>query len=168
MTCTLTVHCFHCSLSIVLIQISSHDLPSAHIFCITRDCTLSWYMVNLSFFVTEPVLIFRSLSCVAHDLTTAVFFGLWPGRLRSCKWNQTQFGVDKPQLCLQTLILRDWWLCMVISVMFEVLEYTLEHQLPNFSECWWDHVSIYSLCSFLLVNVVLKFHWRLYAILWQE
>ena len=25
--------------------------------------------------------------------------------------------------------------------MFEVMEYTLEHQLPNFSECWWDHVS---------------------------
>lgn len=40
---------------------------------------------------------------------------------------------------LKTLILRDWWLCMVISVMFEVIEYTLEHQLPNFSECWWDH-----------------------------
>ena len=42
----------------------------------------------------------------------------------------------------QTLILRDWWLCTVLSVMFEVLEYTLEHQLPNFSECWWDHVSV--------------------------
>lgn len=40
---------------------------------------------------------------------------------------------------LKTLILRDWWLCTVLSVMFEVLEYTLEHQLPNFSECWWDH-----------------------------
>lgn len=40
---------------------------------------------------------------------------------------------------LKTLILRDWWLCMVVSVMFEVIEYTLEHQLPNFSECWWDH-----------------------------
>ncbi|KAK3103672.1 hypothetical protein FSP39_020900 [Pinctada imbricata] len=40
---------------------------------------------------------------------------------------------------LKTLILRDWWLCTVISIMFEVLEYTLEHQLPNFSECWWDH-----------------------------
>jgi len=26
--------------------------------------------------------------------------------------------------------------------MFEVVEYTLEHQLPNFSECWWDHVGI--------------------------
>ena len=23
--------------------------------------------------------------------------------------------------------------------MFEFLEYSLEHQLPNFSECWWDH-----------------------------
>jgi len=41
---------------------------------------------------------------------------------------------------LKTLILRDWWLCTVISIMFEILEYTLEHQLPNFSECWWDHV----------------------------
>ena len=41
----------------------------------------------------------------------------------------------------KTLLLRDWWLCWVISIMFEILEYTLEHQLPNFSECWWDHVS---------------------------
>ncbi|XP_017461940.1 PREDICTED: phosphatidylserine synthase 2-like, partial [Rhagoletis zephyria] len=40
---------------------------------------------------------------------------------------------------LKTLIIRDWWLCTVISIMFELLEYTLEHQLPNFSECWWDH-----------------------------
>ncbi|XP_064634708.1 phosphatidylserine synthase 2-like isoform X2 [Lineus longissimus] len=39
----------------------------------------------------------------------------------------------------KTLILRDYWLCTVMSVMFEILEYTLEHQLPNFSECWWDH-----------------------------
>lgn len=42
---------------------------------------------------------------------------------------------------LKTLIIRDWWLCTVISIMFELLEYTLEHQLPNFSECWWDHVN---------------------------
>lgn len=41
---------------------------------------------------------------------------------------------------LQTLMIRDWWMCMIISVMFEFLEYSLEHQLPNFSECWWDHV----------------------------
>lgn len=41
---------------------------------------------------------------------------------------------------LKMLILRDWWICTVISIMFEILEYTLEHQLPNFSECWWDHV----------------------------
>ncbi len=39
----------------------------------------------------------------------------------------------------KTLIFRDLWLCTVISVMFEFLEYSLEHQLPNFSECWWDH-----------------------------
>ncbi|XP_047630783.1 phosphatidylserine synthase 2 isoform X2 [Phacochoerus africanus] len=40
---------------------------------------------------------------------------------------------------LKTLMIRDWWMCSIVSVMFEFLEYSLEHQLPNFSECWWDH-----------------------------
>ncbi|KAK7891611.1 hypothetical protein WMY93_023574 [Mugilogobius chulae] len=40
---------------------------------------------------------------------------------------------------IKTLMIRDWWMCMIISVMFEFMEYSLEHQLPNFSECWWDH-----------------------------
>lgn len=39
----------------------------------------------------------------------------------------------------KALILRDHWLCWIISIMFEVMEYSLEHQLPNFAECWWDH-----------------------------
>jgi Phosphatidyl serine synthase len=30
-------------------------------------------------------------------------------------------------------------LTQVISILFEVMEYSLEHQLPNFAECWWDH-----------------------------
>lgn len=45
-------------------------------------------------------------------------------------------------MAFKTLILRDYWLCNVMSIGFELLEYTLQHQLPNFSECWWDHVSI--------------------------
>nr|CAB3265262.1 phosphatidylserine synthase 2-like [Phallusia mammillata] len=39
----------------------------------------------------------------------------------------------------KALILRDIWLTNCISIAFELLEYTFEHQLPNFSECWWDH-----------------------------
>ena len=39
----------------------------------------------------------------------------------------------------KALILRDFWLTNVISFCFELPEYTFEHQLPNFSECWWDH-----------------------------
>ena len=41
----------------------------------------------------------------------------------------------------QALIVRDVWLASVVSVGFELMEYTLECQLPNFGECWWDHVS---------------------------
>lgn len=40
---------------------------------------------------------------------------------------------------VKALILRDQWICWIISIMFEVLEYSLQHQLPNFAECWWDH-----------------------------
>lgn len=39
----------------------------------------------------------------------------------------------------KSLILRDYWICWIISILFEIMEYTLEHQLPNFNECWWDH-----------------------------
>ncbi|CAD5125368.1 DgyrCDS13607 [Dimorphilus gyrociliatus] len=71
---------------------------------------------------------------------------------------------------LKTLILRDYWLCMVISIMFEVLEYTFEHQLPNFSECWWDHWIMDALvCNGLGIYLGMKtlnylsmkrYHWR--------
>ena len=36
------------------------------------------------------------------------------------------------------LIVRDYKLCMFLSVLFEFMEITLRHQLPNFWECWWD------------------------------
>jgi phosphatidylserine synthase 2 len=71
---------------------------------------------------------------------------------------------------LKTLVLRDWWLCTVMSIMFEVLEYTLEHQLPNFSECWWDHwIMDAFLCNGLGIYLGMKtlnylsmkpYHWR--------
>lgn len=71
---------------------------------------------------------------------------------------------------LKTLVIRDWWFCLVISVMFEVLEYTLEHQLPNFSECWWDHWIMDALiCNGLGIYLGMKtlnylsmkpYHWR--------
>ncbi|PVD33310.1 hypothetical protein C0Q70_04563 [Pomacea canaliculata] len=71
---------------------------------------------------------------------------------------------------LKTLILRDWWLCTILSIMFEVLEYTLEHQLPNFSECWWDHWIMDAIvCNGLGIYLGMKtlnylsmkpYHWR--------
>lgn len=39
----------------------------------------------------------------------------------------------------KTILLRDVWICWILSIMFELCEYSLQHQLPNFAECWWDH-----------------------------
>lgn len=71
---------------------------------------------------------------------------------------------------LKTLIIRDWWFCLIMSVMFEVMEYTLEHQLPNFSECWWDHwIMDVLVCNGLGIYLGMKtlnylsmkpYHWR--------
>ena len=51
------------------------------------------------------------------------------------------------------LILRDWVLCTVISVGFEILECSLQHILPNFQECWWDHL-ILDILGMNLVGIV--------------
>lgn len=40
----------------------------------------------------------------------------------------------------KAVILRDVYLCQIISVSFELMEYVLSYMLPNFQECWWDHV----------------------------
>ena len=60
----------------------------------------------------------------------------------------------------KTLIIRDFWMTNLLSIAFEFLEYSLEHQLPNFSECWWDHwVMDVLVCNFggiVLGNLALK------------
>ncbi|KAJ7250048.1 phosphatidyl serine synthase-domain-containing protein [Mycena haematopus] len=39
----------------------------------------------------------------------------------------------------KAMILRDYWFCWILSIAFELAEYSLAHQLANFNECWWDH-----------------------------
>ncbi|CAG8697515.1 9066_t:CDS:2 [Cetraspora pellucida] len=35
----------------------------------------------------------------------------------------------------KAVVLRDYWFCWILSVMFEIMEYSLQHQLNNFAEC---------------------------------
>ena len=51
---------------------------------------------------------------------------------------------------VKTLIFRDVYLVFITSVLFEIWEYSLEHILPNFKECWWDHwvIDVFG-CNFL-------------------
>lgn len=38
------------------------------------------------------------------------------------------------------LMIRSYFSCWVLSVMFEWYELTFRHWLKNFNECWWDHL----------------------------
>jgi len=50
----------------------------------------------------------------------------------------------------KAILLRDYWLCWTLSISFEILEVSLEHLLPNFAECWWDHIIVdIFLCNFV-------------------
>jgi len=42
----------------------------------------------------------------------------------------------------KAFLFRDSYLCWLMSVLFEVLEMTFQHMLPNFAECWWDHLIV--------------------------
>lgn len=39
---------------------------------------------------------------------------------------------------VKMLIMRDWYVAWICSALFELLELTFRHWLPNFYECWWD------------------------------
>ena len=41
---------------------------------------------------------------------------------------------------VKMIVLRDGWLVFAVSLGFEVLECTFQYWLPNFKECWWDHL----------------------------
>eukprot|EP01112_Ceratiomyxa_fruticulosa_P016204 TRINITY_DN4861_c0_g1_i1.p1 TRINITY_DN4861_c0_g1~~TRINITY_DN4861_c0_g1_i1.p1 ORF type:complete len:448 (+),score=87.58 TRINITY_DN4861_c0_g1_i1:390-1733(+) len=40
----------------------------------------------------------------------------------------------------KALLLRDFYVCWVVSVLFEIWELTFQFMLPNFKECWWDQL----------------------------
>jgi hypothetical protein len=38
------------------------------------------------------------------------------------------------------MIIRDVKVCWICSIIFELLEVSFRHWLPNFWECWWDSI----------------------------
>ena len=52
------------------------------------------------------------------------------------------------------LFMRDWYVAWICSGMFEVCELTFRHWLPNFYECWWDHLFL-DLFGCNLIGIIL-------------
>lgn len=55
------------------------------------------------------------------------------------------------------LLLRDSAMCWILSISFELLELSLQHFLPNFAECWWDHIILDILvCNYIGFTLGIK------------
>ena len=52
------------------------------------------------------------------------------------------------------LFMRDWYIAWICSSMFEICELTFRHWLPNFYECWWDHLFL-DLFGMNLIGIIL-------------
>lgn len=59
----------------------------------------------------------------------------------------------------KVLIIWDAKICWLCSILFELLELTFRHWLPNFYECWWDHVR-WCLTIANFGRVWLQFSWN--------
>ena len=57
----------------------------------------------------------------------------------------------------KTLIMRDWYVVWACSIGFELCEITFRHWLPNFWECWWDHLFL-DLFGCNLVGIILGYY----------
>lgn len=61
---------------------------------------------------------------------------------------------------VKTLIFRNSIITWTMSIGFELYEVSLKHILPNFHECWWDHLLLdlfgCNLLGILLGNYVIK------------
>lgn len=52
------------------------------------------------------------------------------------------------------LIMRDWYVAWACSIAFELCEISFRHWLPNFWECWWDHLFL-DLFGCNLIGIIL-------------
>ena len=52
------------------------------------------------------------------------------------------------------MIMRDWYVAWTCSIGFEICEITFRHWLPNFWECWWDHLFL-DLFGCNLIGIIL-------------
>ena len=55
------------------------------------------------------------------------------------------------------IIMRDWYVAWVCSIGFEICELTFRHWLPNFYECWWDHLFL-DLFGCNLLGIILGYY----------
>ena len=56
------------------------------------------------------------------------------------------------------MIMRDWYVAWTCSIAFEICEITFRHWLPNFYECWWDHLFL-DLFGCNLIGIILGHYW---------
>ncbi|KAJ1800866.1 hypothetical protein LPJ59_000750 [Coemansia sp. RSA 2399] len=70
----------------------------------------------------------------------------------------------------KALIIRNHTMCWILSITFELSEYSLAHHLPNFNECWWDHWLLDVLiCNWLGIYIGMKWceHFKMKTYTWH-
>jgi len=94
------------------------------------------YAENCDFYTPNSPSKFQNLMDTINDEFIAAHFFGWFGK---------------------AFLIRDWHLLWIMSILFELLELSFEHLLPNFAECWWDHIILDVLvCNGLGIALGLK------------
>ncbi|CAH1256624.1 PTDSS2 [Branchiostoma lanceolatum] len=123
---------------------SDNDDPLPFEFLLRKK--LEWRQDNkvvdgdgrIKYFRFVGISVMMSLVCAAPFAPAGPFE--WPHpvfwSLVTCVAVWYQMGLTL--LFVQALAVRDYWMLHVMSVIWELMEYSLEHQV-DLDECWWDH-----------------------------
>ncbi|KAI3653265.1 hypothetical protein MP228_001212 [Amoeboaphelidium protococcarum] len=141
-----------CSLIVLMFPPSPFIRPHP-IFWRVATAMTAWYLLMLTFVLFQPKHAARQLLKDWFDSSLGVALGE-KSYAADCditsSWSQFKKNF-LPQLFdvfviahsvgwfCKGLMLRDYYIGWILSVAFEFLEYSLQTQLPNFAECWWDH-----------------------------
>eukprot|EP00697_Spironema_sp_BW2_P007767 gnl/Spiro4/22142_TR10903_c0_g1_i1.p1 gnl/Spiro4/22142_TR10903_c0_g1~~gnl/Spiro4/22142_TR10903_c0_g1_i1.p1 ORF type:complete len:461 (-),score=94.21 gnl/Spiro4/22142_TR10903_c0_g1_i1:60-1355(-) len=111
---------------LVLVFVLYQSVDDVRFFLTYLDPTLNQplpekdYAANCDVYTPhDPHSYFKNVSeCLFDRFVPAHFLGWW----------------------IKALVIRDPYMCWFLSILFELMEITFSHMLPNFKECWWDSI----------------------------
>eukprot|EP00366_Plasmodium_knowlesi_P003723 XP_002261220.1 phosphatidylserine synthase i, putative [Plasmodium knowlesi strain H] len=126
---------------------SGNIVQKIHLLCKKRHHHNYRKCVNYVLLPHDPIPTLFLRSMIKYIFKNITFHAVEKSYMENC--NSLENVMDKIDVYviahlggwfLKTLAIRNFFVLNLNSVLFELIELRFQHILPNFYECWWDHI----------------------------